>query len=99
MLTFNLLRFFSSVAGGIEEDNDIIQQQQKYSISSLKNIQIGQNIVEIMLSMLGTTPIWIFLAWAAFVFLCSPIMFIISVCLPEIPLMIMRRICYVPFDA
>ncbi|KAG4073973.1 hypothetical protein HA402_014178 [Bradysia odoriphaga] len=51
-----------------------------------------------MISTLATTPVWIFLAWAAFVFLCSPILFIISVCLPEIPLMIMRRMCYVPID-
>lgn len=52
-----------------------------------------------MLAALGTTPMWLFLAWASFVFLCSPVLFIIAIFLPELPLMLVRRICYIPFDA
>lgn len=52
-----------------------------------------------MLDTLGTTPTWLFLAWAALVFLCSPLLFIVGVCLPELPLLMVRRFCYMPFDA
>lgn len=52
-----------------------------------------------MLDTLGTTPTWLFLAWAALVFLCSPLLFIVGVCLLELPLIMVRRFCYMPFDA
>jgi len=93
--------FFFPFIGGIEkEDDDNIQRNTGHFNIAGRRKKFGSHThITKMLSILGTTPIWIFLAWAAFVFLCSPILFIISVCLPEIPLMIMRRICYVPFDS
>lgn len=84
-----------SFTGGIREDDDNIFYKTNFHLTAeeIKKKPFGPTK---MISTLATTPVWIFLAWIAFVFLCSPLLFIISVVLPEIPLMIMRRICYVP---
>lgn len=40
-----------------------------------------------------------FLLWTAIVLIVSPLLFFISVSLPEIPLQIIRRFQYVSFDS
>lgn len=40
-----------------------------------------------------------FLLWTAIVLLVSPLLFFISVSLPEIPMQIIRRFQYVSFDS
>lgn len=42
---------------------------------------------------------WMLLLWTALVLLFSPLLFFISVSLPEIPMQIIRRFQYVSFDS
>lgn len=52
-----------------------------------------------MLSVIGATSLWLILIWAAILVFFSPVLFVVSVCLPELPLLLIRRLHYIPFDA
>lgn len=52
-----------------------------------------------MLFAFGSTPQFIIWAWAAIIFFCSPALFMLAIYLPELPLLLVRRMCYIPFDS
>lgn len=42
---------------------------------------------------------WMFLLWTAVVLFFSPLIFVLCVTLPEIPVLMVRRVFYSPFDS
>lgn len=56
-------------------------------------------IIIMILSVIGATSLWLIVIWAALLVFFSPVLFVVSVCLPELPLLLIRRLHYVPFDA
>lgn len=52
-----------------------------------------------ILSVIGATSLWLIIIWAALLIFFSPVLFVVSVCLPELPLLLIRRLHYVQFDA
>lgn len=56
-------------------------------------------IINMILSVIGATSLWLIVIWAALLVFFSPVLFVVSVCLPELPLLLIRRLHYVPFDA
>jgi len=51
------------------------------------------------LSLLGANTAWMVAIWAGLLLVFSPVLFVVSVCLPELPLLLIRRLHYIPFDS
>lgn len=52
-----------------------------------------------ILSLIGATSLWFVMIWAALILFFSPVLFVVSVCLQELPLLLIRRLHYIPFDS
>jgi hypothetical protein len=52
-----------------------------------------------MIAAVGTASLWIIMAWAALLLFFSPALFVIGVYLPELPILVVRRLHYIPFDS
>lgn len=48
---------------------------------------------------LSVMPIWVFMAWIVVVVFCSPVLFMVTVSLPELPLRLYRRIRCTSYDS
>lgn len=63
------------------------------------NTKTTHNHIIMILSVIGSTSLWMIVIWAALLVFFSPVLFVVSVCLPELPLLLIRRLHYVQFDA
>lgn len=60
---------------------------------------LKETFIMMMLSLIGATSLWFVMVWAALILFFSPVLFVVSVCLPELPLLLIRRLHYIPFDS
>lgn len=47
---------------------------------------------------LGISPIWWLLAYASVLLLLSPLVLLIVLFLPNLPILLLRRMCYIPVE-
>jgi len=48
---------------------------------------------------LGTSPIWWLVIYANILLLLSPLVLLIMVFLPNFPILLLRRMCYIPIES
>lgn len=51
-----------------------------------------------MMEHVAFLPTWFMVAWLATCILFSPFAIFFVLCLPQIPLLVLRRLCYIPFE-